>query len=195
METQETKSEAPIIHRIRTYISASFCVSITAATGIPKLETGPQKSRKYHWLSATHAIHRNLLLRQSAIREKKASSSHSRPPTSAYSPSVSFAVGRSRDRKRFGKLGSIRTGWADIVQHRVGADLGVDCLNSSSHCESCWELSHGIGFGGGEIGIWRMRKCSTHPASAVSRELHYANVNFVETDFLLIIILLYWVGW
>lgn len=27
-----------------TYSSGSFCVSITAATGIPKLETGPQKS-------------------------------------------------------------------------------------------------------------------------------------------------------
>lgn len=28
----------------QTYISGSFCVSITAAMGIPKLETGPQKS-------------------------------------------------------------------------------------------------------------------------------------------------------
>lgn len=28
----------------RTYISGSFWVSITAAIGIPKLETGPQKS-------------------------------------------------------------------------------------------------------------------------------------------------------
>lgn len=27
-----------------TYSSGLFCVSITAATGIPKLETGPQKS-------------------------------------------------------------------------------------------------------------------------------------------------------
>lgn len=26
------------------YISGSFCVSMTAAMGIPKLETGPQKS-------------------------------------------------------------------------------------------------------------------------------------------------------
>lgn len=26
------------------YISGSFCVSITAAIGMPKLETGPQKS-------------------------------------------------------------------------------------------------------------------------------------------------------
>ena len=26
------------------YISGSFCVSITAAMGMPKLETGPQKS-------------------------------------------------------------------------------------------------------------------------------------------------------
>lgn len=30
----------------RAYISGSFWVSITAATGIPKLETGPQKSGK-----------------------------------------------------------------------------------------------------------------------------------------------------
>lgn len=29
---------------ITTYISGSFCVSITAATGIPKFEAGPQKS-------------------------------------------------------------------------------------------------------------------------------------------------------
>ncbi len=28
----------------RTHISGSFCVSMTAAMGIPKLETGPQKS-------------------------------------------------------------------------------------------------------------------------------------------------------
>ncbi len=27
-----------------TYISGSFCVSMTAAIGMPKLETGPQKS-------------------------------------------------------------------------------------------------------------------------------------------------------
>ncbi len=27
-----------------THISGSFCVSMTAAMGIPKLETGPQKS-------------------------------------------------------------------------------------------------------------------------------------------------------
>lgn len=36
-----------------------------------------------------------------------------------------------------GKLGagSVRTGRADIVQHLVGADLGIDCLDSSSHDE------------------------------------------------------------
>jgi hypothetical protein len=28
----------------RTYISGSFCISITAATGIPKFDAGPQKS-------------------------------------------------------------------------------------------------------------------------------------------------------
>lgn len=28
----------------RAYMSGSFCVSITAAMGMPKLETGPQKS-------------------------------------------------------------------------------------------------------------------------------------------------------
>lgn len=28
------------------YISGSFCVSITAAMGMPKLETGPQKSSR-----------------------------------------------------------------------------------------------------------------------------------------------------
>ena len=28
----------------KSYISGSFCVSMTAATGMPKLETGPQKS-------------------------------------------------------------------------------------------------------------------------------------------------------
>ena len=31
----------------RAYISGSFCVSITAAMGIPKLETGPQKSSRF----------------------------------------------------------------------------------------------------------------------------------------------------
>lgn len=34
--------------RLGTYISGSFCVSITAAMGIPKLETGPQKSAPWH---------------------------------------------------------------------------------------------------------------------------------------------------
>ena len=29
---------------VRTYISGSFCVSITAAIGIPKFDAGPQKS-------------------------------------------------------------------------------------------------------------------------------------------------------
>jgi hypothetical protein len=32
----------------RTYRSGDFCVSITAAIGIPKFETGPQKSTKFH---------------------------------------------------------------------------------------------------------------------------------------------------
>jgi len=30
------------------YISASFCVSITAAIGMPKLDAGPQKSVRVH---------------------------------------------------------------------------------------------------------------------------------------------------
>lgn len=33
-----------IRERVKTYISGSFWVSITAATGIPKFDTGPQKS-------------------------------------------------------------------------------------------------------------------------------------------------------
>ncbi len=33
-----------LVKRTGAYRSASFCVSITAATGMPKLETGPQKS-------------------------------------------------------------------------------------------------------------------------------------------------------
>lgn len=32
------------LERWEEYISGSFCVSITAAMGMPKLETGPQKS-------------------------------------------------------------------------------------------------------------------------------------------------------
>lgn len=34
------------------YISGSFCVSMTAAIGMPKLEAGPQKSTvQTHWVS------------------------------------------------------------------------------------------------------------------------------------------------
>ena len=34
-------------HRDSTYISGSFCVSNTAAMGIPKFDAGPQKSAQY----------------------------------------------------------------------------------------------------------------------------------------------------
>lgn len=35
----------------KAYISGSFCVSMTAAIGIPKLETGPQKSAEMERVS------------------------------------------------------------------------------------------------------------------------------------------------
>lgn len=38
--------------REEVYISGSFCVSITAAMGMPKLETGPQKSVQSEEVSA-----------------------------------------------------------------------------------------------------------------------------------------------
>ena len=46
----------PTIEReaLATHISGSFCVSITAATGIPKLETGPQKSNQSMAISNQH---------------------------------------------------------------------------------------------------------------------------------------------
>jgi hypothetical protein len=34
-------------HSYSTYISGSFCVSNTAAMGIPKFDAGPQKSAQY----------------------------------------------------------------------------------------------------------------------------------------------------
>lgn len=37
---------------IDTYMSGFFCVSITAAIGIPKFEAGPQKSGEREMLSA-----------------------------------------------------------------------------------------------------------------------------------------------
>lgn len=43
-ERLKGKIEQQCITVHQTYISGSFCVSITAAKGIPKLETGPQKS-------------------------------------------------------------------------------------------------------------------------------------------------------
>lgn len=44
------------------YISGSFCVSITAAMGIPKLETGPQKSIPWRTL-AIYLVFKVLSLR------------------------------------------------------------------------------------------------------------------------------------
>ncbi len=40
----------------QAYISGSFCVSMTAAIGMPKLETGPQKSVRGVWLSAGETV-------------------------------------------------------------------------------------------------------------------------------------------
>ena len=63
------------------YISGSFCVSRTAATGIPKLETGPQKSairvvssqlrverleKYWYWYHMTYELSRHSL-EQNAI--------------------------------------------------------------------------------------------------------------------------------
>ena len=126
------KGEAPIIHRIRTYISASFCVSITAAMGIPKLETGPQKSRERHRLSAICTIYLHFIALESTS---------SRAESVFLPSSMSLSVlsrrwatsGRQSLQEKLGSI--IRTGWADIVQHRVGADLRVNRLDSSRHCE------------------------------------------------------------
>ena len=44
LKTQCARSGTAAGGREHVYISGSFCVSITAAMGMPKLETGPQKS-------------------------------------------------------------------------------------------------------------------------------------------------------
>lgn len=53
-----------------------------------------------------------------------------------------------------GKSGwsSVRTGGADIVQHLVRADLGVDCLDCSSHDGVAGENGE-WGRGEGEVGV------------------------------------------
>lgn len=82
-------------------------------------------------------------------------------PSAASCPSLQFHVhlicldGELAEadlgREAGGKLGevSVRTRRADIVQHLVGADLGVDSLDSSSHDE----LLGRTGEGRGEVGM------------------------------------------
>jgi len=51
-----------------TNISGDFCVSITAATGIPKFETGPQKSVEYTLLSAVSFYYESRRLEAGWLR-------------------------------------------------------------------------------------------------------------------------------
>jgi hypothetical protein len=44
---------------LRTHISGSFCISITAATGIPKFDAGPQKSAQGVSFILLHKVDRN----------------------------------------------------------------------------------------------------------------------------------------
>lgn len=138
---------------------------MTAAMGIPKLETGPQKSRNNRrlafWLISWLGILRVWSFRISWFLLN-----------CLFSSSVLFAIGRSRCRKPFGRV--VRTGWADIVQHRVGADLSVDSLYNSSHGEVARMYHNWVWIRRG----WYLKDAESHPASAVSREWKYYSLHF-----------------
>jgi hypothetical protein len=74
-------------------------------------------------------------------------------------------------------LKSLRTGRADIVQHRIGADLSIDSLNDSSHDEVAgWITVRGVA-----VVILRMRKRS----STRRRPCHVSHITTfkcVESD-------------
>lgn len=111
----------------QTYISGSFCVSITAATGIPKFEAGPQKSKRSNKPSAI------------AFRSPRYKN-HSIPlnnPLAVLSPQLlSVPPGLiSADFNKHSGTGGIRTGREEVIQNLVGTDLRIQCLDRSRHCD------------------------------------------------------------
>ena len=86
-----------------THISGSFCVSITAAIGMPKLEAGPQKSVRYMYQPISISFTYPVLF-------------PTHPPVH-HTTSHSF-LNSKEDSKP--------TCRADIVQNRLGADFRIE---------------------------------------------------------------------
>lgn len=107
-------------------------MSITAATGIPKFETGPQKSKvpEYNQQAVFEICHPLSFL--FCIRF----SIHCWR-FYVLGGIESFSASRPFSRKHFiiGNHPEVRTGRADIVQNLVGTDLRVNSLDRSGHGE------------------------------------------------------------
>lgn len=136
----------------RTYISGSFCVSITAATGIPKLETGPQKSI----CSGPLAIHIFAIFLVFLFRRLLPHGPLYLPCPCRYDdgciclPAFLSCLCRSRLylRRFHGKrIGGpeTHTGREDIVQNLVGTDLCIESLDCGSHCDEGESAAGGEG--------------------------------------------------
>lgn len=96
-------------------ISGSFCVSMTAAMGMPKFEAGPQKSK------STISMGRVFLWINAAMANVE--------------PSSDGTV-TLRGTVRHGNSAGYRelTRGTEVVQHRVGAYPRIDGFHCGSHC-------------------------------------------------------------
>lgn len=131
-----------------SHISGSFCVSMTAASGMPKLEAGPQKSDRNTSCQrvkrrADNSVRGNvkgegrLEARERVIGQAIEGCAVAKPWCAA---SGNCEVG-----------GVIqRTGRTEIIQRLVGADFGVDSFDSGGHDGRRGEAK-GEGAGEGEV--------------------------------------------
>jgi hypothetical protein len=94
----------------RTHNSGLFCVSMTAAIGIPKLEAGPQKS--------THGQPCSQFQFPLSVLNSYSGEPRKRDPTSQEAGNIE------------------RTRRAEIAQHGALANLRIDFSEPGRHCES-----------------------------------------------------------
>lgn len=118
-----------------SYISGSFCVSMTAASGMPKLEAGPQKSAKQS--SRVSTMNHCQKSEPGEAEQRRVLFSGNKEIEAAIEGCAQKGWARrlcGRSRKRSARGGvTRRTGRAEIIQRLVGADFGVDSFDCGGH--------------------------------------------------------------
>lgn len=96
------------------HISGSFCVSMTAAMGIPKLEAGPQKSVFQSRPLVSVSFHDHMPI-----------------PVAVFESASVCILSDLAAVRRYAGL----TSRAEVIRDRVGPDFGIEGFDCGGHCD------------------------------------------------------------